>query len=122
MLALLLLMTMHQAQIVEMRQQHRADVLLARHASRLRGIANGVDTTEWDPATDKHLPARYGEADVRRGKAICKRALLRELQLLPAAEGLSAPLVAFIGRLDAQKGPDLLLQALPYLANMDCQV
>jgi glycogen synthase len=32
------------------------------------------------------------------------------------------PLIGFIGRLDYQKGPDLLLDALPILANLDCQV
>jgi glycosyltransferase involved in cell wall biosynthesis len=34
----------------------------------------------------------------------------------------NVPLVGFIGRLDYQKGPDLLLDALPNLVNLDCQV
>lgn len=33
-----------------------------------------------------------------------------------------APLVGFVGRLDHQKGPDLLLAALPRLADLGCQV
>ena len=32
------------------------------------------------------------------------------------------PLIGFIGRLDYQKGPDLVLDALPVLGNLDCQV
>ncbi len=40
------------------------------------------------------------------GKAACKRALQEELAL-PVDE--EAPLIAFIGRLDPQKGADILL-------------
>jgi starch synthase len=53
------------------------------------------------------------------GKAACKRALQREMRLPLEPE---LPLIGFIGRLDYQKGPDLLLDALPILANLDCQV
>ncbi len=34
----------------------------------------------------------------------------------------AAPLLGFIGRLDYQKGPDLVLGALPQLVAMGCQV
>jgi len=34
----------------------------------------------------------------------------------------NVPLIGFIGRLDYQKGPDLVLDALPFLSNLDCQV
>jgi glycogen synthase len=53
------------------------------------------------------------------GKAICKRALQREMRLEPDP---NVPLIGFIGRLDYQKGPDLVLDALPTLSNLDCQV
>lgn len=32
------------------------------------------------------------------------------------------PLIGFVGRLDYQKGPDLVFDALPVLGNLDCQV
>jgi glycogen synthase len=53
------------------------------------------------------------------GKAACKRALQREfgLPLDPRA-----PLLGFVGRLDHQKGPDLILDALPGLVALGCQV
>jgi starch synthase len=45
------------AEITGQRQDNRIDVLLAQRAPQLRGIVNGVDVDEWDPATDKHLEA-----------------------------------------------------------------
>lgn len=58
-----LLLTVSQgyaAEITGRPQDARVDMLLAQRAPRLRGIVNGIDITEWDPATDKHLAARYG--------------------------------------------------------------
>jgi hypothetical protein len=34
---------------------------------KLDGIANGIDTTEWSPETDDHLPASYSAADMSGG-------------------------------------------------------
>lgn len=45
------------AEITGTPQDGRVDMLLAQRAPRLRGIVNGIDVTEWDPATDKHLVA-----------------------------------------------------------------
>lgn len=67
---------------------------------RLSGILNGIDTDQWDPATDQCLPATYSLDDMS-GKAECKRALMEELGLEYDAE---APLVAMVGRLTPQKG------------------
>lgn len=47
------------AEIINKRQEARVDMLLAKRAPKLRGIVNGIDVSEWDPATDKHLAARY---------------------------------------------------------------
>jgi starch synthase len=44
----------------------------------LDGITNGVDTAEWDPATDAHTPAAFDAGDTA-GKAACKAALQAEL-------------------------------------------
>ena len=49
----------------------------------------------------------------------CKLALQRELKL-PLEPDM--PLLVFIGRLDYQKGPDLVLDALNRLVNLGCQV
>lgn len=170
-------------------------------SGRLNGIVNGIDTEEWDPSTDPHIPARYsldvspprppttvaipdedadalssvfsasdftdggsidhrsvdhssvdsrarvsddnsaaaavaagsvcvdygahgtrgfdGVLDYKRGKAACKAALQRELGL---HEDPDAPLVGFIGRLDHQKGVDVLLQVVPHIVANGGQV
>ena len=84
--------------------QYRRDVL--------SGILNGIDEADWNPATDRHLPAQYDVATVSLGKAACKAALQKELGL-PQAAGV--PLVSTMGRLDDQKGFDLIAERHPAL-------
>ena len=54
------------------------DGVLSRRHHDLRGILNGIDVSEWNPATDPHLAARYDVTDLS-GKAECKLALQQEL-------------------------------------------
>ena len=80
-------------------------------AERLTGIANGIDVQRYDPAADPALAAAY-DAEHSDGKVACRAALLSEL-------GLAAPppgrLLAAIGRLDFQKGWDVLEEAVAAL-------
>jgi len=76
---------------------------------RFVGILNGLDPEVWNPATDPAIAARYSATDLE-GKATCHRALLAELGLDPTDPG---PVAAMIGRLDPQKGFDLLTGAAP---------
>ena len=85
-------------------------VLRARGPS-LVGIVNGVDYAVWNPATDPALAGRYDAEDFGN-KTRCKGALQKELKL---ALDPAAPLVAYVGRLAAQKGVALLTAALPRL-------
>lgn len=82
----------------------------------LLGIVNGVGE-DWNPATDPHIAANFS-ADDLSGKALCKRALQRELGLAER----DVPILAVIARLDPQKGVDLLMQALPWLMQHDLQL
>lgn len=75
------------------------------------GILNGLDTDLWDPVGDPALAAPYSRAD-RRGKAACRADLLSRVGLDPDDPGA---VLAMIGRLDPQKGFDLLAAAAPTL-------
>ncbi len=72
------------------------------------GILNGIDYSEWDPATDPLIPAQYSAADLS-GKARCKEALQRRLNLRVTPD---VPLVGVVSRMAEQKGLDVLAQAL----------
>jgi starch synthase len=94
------------------------DGVLALRANRYAGILNGIDTEAWNPATDATLPARY-TADDLSGKAVCKRALLERLGMAVGDDALARPVVAFLSRLIAQKGLDLIVEAASRLVNLD---
>jgi starch synthase len=95
--------------------------VLARASRRLTGIVNGIDASVWDPATDAHLPFNFSASDMR-GKKACKAMLRRELGLPEPSFDVHVPLVGFVGRLDPHKGSDVLIDALPGLISLDCQV
>ena len=87
------------------------DGLLRAKGDRFIGILNGLDTTLWDPATDADLAAPYSRSD-RTGKAACRADLLRRVGF--DADDPRA-VIGMIGRLDPQKGFDLLSDAAPSL-------
>ena len=87
------------------------DGALRAKGDRYRGILNGLDTTVWNPATDDDLAATYGPDDLS-GKAACRADLLTRLGFDADDE---SPVFGMIGRLDPQKGFDLLADAAPQL-------
>ncbi len=87
------------------------DPVLRFRAGDLVGIVNGIDDVSWDPATDRALPANYSAADLT-GKAACKAALQAHFGL-EVDPGI--PLFGVVSRLAAQKGLDLLADALPHI-------
>jgi len=82
----------------------------------LSGIICGLDTQEWNPSTDVHLPVRYGPESLER-KAEIKRDLRREMGL-PEED---VPLVAMVSRLDTMKGLSLVEEIADYLMHLDLQ-
>jgi len=84
------------------------DGLLRKRESVIHGIVNGIDTDEWDPLRDTFIPAPYGVRDLS-GKTVCKNELIKECSLSPYDK--DTPLLSFVGRLSAQKGLDVFIEA-----------
>jgi starch synthase len=85
------------------------DRTLQAKGDRFIGILNGLDTVVWDPATDADLAATYARSDPI-GKAKCREDLLVRVGFDASDDG---PVFGLIGRLDPQKGFDLVLKAAP---------
>ncbi len=77
----------------------------------LYGILNGIDTDQYDPASDPHLAARFS-VDTLDERLNNKRGLQRESGLEVRDK---VPLIGIVSRLVEMKGMDLALPALRYL-------
>jgi starch synthase len=84
------------------------DGLLRWRSHALSGILNGVDYADWDPATDRLIPALFSPADLS-GKARSKAGLLDMFGLEKAS---GAPVAGMVTRLAGQKGVDIVCDAL----------
>jgi starch synthase len=84
------------------------DGLLRSRSGVLSGILNGVDYADWDPSTDRLIPANFSPADLS-GKARCRSGLLEAFGL-EGAEGV--PVAGMVTRLAGQKGVDIVCDAL----------
>jgi starch synthase len=93
--------------------------LLRTRASVVSGILNGIDTDVWNPSTDPHLPATYDASSVAPARVRNKQALQARFAL---TEDPSAMLFGVVGRLEWQKGLDLLLRSVPDLLSLGAQL
>ncbi len=89
--------------------------VLREKGSRFVGILNGADYHEWNPATDQHIAQRY-TPDQPAGKSVCARALRQRIGLPIDSK---RALVGMVSRITAQKGFDLLVDALDELLALD---
>src|SRR5262249_15565829 len=76
----------------------------------------GLDYELFNPETDPYIPAHYHVATIEK-KYDNKRALRHRFWLADNAK----PIVAFIGRLDQQKGLELVRHAIFYSLNRQAQ-
>jgi len=79
------------------------------HHSKYGGVVNGVDYEVWNPEIDPLLSVNYS-VDSLDLKYENKRALRHRLMLADNEK----PIIAFVGRLDPQKGIELIRHALFY--------
>ncbi|DBB01236.1 hypothetical protein WJX77_011757 [Trebouxia sp. C0004] len=93
--------------------------MLTSRSYALNGVLNGVDLVEWDPDNDPHIYQNFNESNFAEGKKVNKAGLQKEMGLPERPE---VPIIGFIGRLDYQKGADLVLGAAHWLLNQDVQI
>lgn len=98
---------------------HALDGVLRDRAADLTGILNGIDSHEWNPSVDPHLPANYDSNSLDTGKAECKRALQQMVDLPVRAD---VPLFGLVSRMSWQKGFDLIGACADRLLERDVQV
>ena len=85
--------------------------LLRQRKDQLAGVLNGLDYTQWNPATDPHIAHRF-DLEHLNVRAANKTALQQQARL-PADSKI--PVIGLISRLDQVKGIDLLLPVLERL-------
>ena len=97
---------------------HGLEGFLQRRRERLQGILNGLDTDLWNPAADLALDVRYTASAL--GLRERNAAALRAEVGLPQP-GQRIPLIGLVSRLTAQKGVDVVADALRLLSDFPWQ-
>ncbi len=95
------------------------ELVLKFRADHLIGILNGVDITQWNPASDPHLVEKYDLKSVAQGKAACKADLQQQMGL-PVAN--DKPLLGMVSRMADQKGFDIIAGCIDDLLAEDLQL
>ncbi|MGF1479718.1 MAG: glycogen synthase GlgA [Cyanophyceae cyanobacterium] len=86
------------------------------HQDKFCGILNGIDYSMWNPQSDRLLPFEYS-SDHLQDKELNKKALRERLLL----QSVNKPLIAYIDRLDQQKGVHLVHHAIYYALAKEAQ-
>lgn len=105
-------------QLEDDRYAHGLGAAVRGNRCKLRGIRNGIDTREYDPARDPGLAERY-TPEHPEGKAVCKAYLQRVSGL---REDPRIPVLACVSRLVEEKGFDLILSALKEIMKQNVQL
>ena len=85
------------------------DSILNQRSWKLCGILNGIDTDNYNPATDKAIAQNYDESDYKKGKAACKKALQEQMGMAVRDD---VPLIGIVSRLVEHKGLDLIKEVM----------
>ncbi len=90
---------------------------LETHQHKFGGILNGLDAHTWNPEIDPCIPHPYS-ADSMDGKAVNQSDLRNRFLLRDGKR----PVLAYVGRLDAQKGVHLIRHSIYYARRHGAQV
>ena len=106
----------HAHEVMHTDQGHGLGHTLNVHQGKFGGILNGLDYDVWNPEIHELIPAQYRANAVEKKydnkAALCDRLLLRKEY---------KPIIAYVGRLDAQKGVHLIRHGLHYALANDAQ-
>lgn len=83
---------------------------LRSRQAKITGILNGIDTTIWDPSTDRNLAAQYAVESVTKAKQVNRGQFKLDAK--------KRPWLGAVTRLVPQKGPELLEEALKKTVGM----
>jgi starch synthase len=89
---------------------------LSLHRDKFGGVLNGIDYNVWNPEIDILIPERYTADTVELKYA--NKAALRDRFLLRKEY---KPIIAYVGRVDRQKGLHLIQHALYYALSQGAQ-
>ncbi len=92
--------------------------LLGRVKHKVSGILNGIDTIEFNPATDQKIAKKFNLQTINN-KVYNKLKLQKELQL---EINPNIPLLGVVSRLYKQKGLDWLAEIIPQLKKHKVQI
>lgn len=91
--------------------------ILNPRKSKLRGIINGIDTSLFNPETDKYLKTNYS-AQTIQNKRYNKLDLQKAMAL---EENSNVPLIGMVTRLTKQKGLELFYEVLDLISDLPLQ-
>ena len=97
----------------------KLDGLLRARANSLRGIVNGIDYDEYNPATDPYITKTYDAKTFRKEKIKNKTALQRDLGLETDPKKM---MIGVVSRLTDQKGFDLVSYIMDELCQDQVQI
>lgn len=89
----------------------KLELLLQEVRTKLYGVLNGLDYSEFNPATDKIIYANYSKSNL--GERVKNKLNLQREFNLP--EDKDIPVIGMVGRLDEQKGLDILMPIIEVL-------
>ncbi|NLL80217.1 MAG: glycogen synthase GlgA [Clostridiales bacterium] len=88
------------------------DGLMRARSHDLRGIVNGIDYDDFNPATDKYIKHKYNAINFRKEKVKNKRAMQAYLGL---EQNDKVMMIGIVSRLTDQKGLDLIAYVMDEL-------